>query len=332
MKNTFLFTALRRRKAAVSMTLVLLAVLLAGCGGDSADKNNSPPSETASASTQGSETAVGTRDSTPQVLVPQMDPAATFGNDLVQVNASYSQDGYIQVDYVGTNDNVKMQITTPENVVYTYTLHDPGSFETFPLTGGDGTYTVKVFEHVQDTQYSTAYTTSIDVTLASEFSPYLYPNQYVNFSPGDAAVAKGQELALSANTDLDVVTNVYNYIIKNISYDQEKADTVKSGYLPVPDETLKTGKGICFDYAALMATMLRTQRIPTRLEIGYSGTAYHAWVSVYITDVGWLDDIIKFDGHDWELVDPTLGANNSSEDRIRSYIGDGSNYETQYVY
>ena len=261
-----------------------------------------------------------------------MDPAATFGNDLVQVNASYAQDGYIQVDYVGTNDKVKMQITTPGEVVYTYTLHDPGSFETFPLTGGDGTYTVKVFEHVQDTQYSTAYTTSIDVTLANEFSPYLYPNQYVNFSPGDAAVAKGQELALSANTDLDVVTNVYNYIIKNISYDQEKADTVKSGYLPVPDETLATGKGICFDYAALMATMLRTQRIPTRLEIGYSGTAYHAWVSVYITDVGWLNGIIEFDGHDWELIDPTLGANNSGEDRIRSYIGDGSNYETQYVY
>ena len=329
MKKTPIFLPVSCRRGTA---ILLTALLLTGCGGSYAkpDTQASPPA--GADSTTESAATVGTRDSTPQALVPQMDASATYGNDLVQINDSYSQDGYIQIDYVGTNEKVKMQITTPGGTVYTYTLHEPGSFETFPLTGGDGSYIVKVFEHVQDTQYSTAYTTSIDVTLADEFSPYLYPNQYVNFSPGDAAVAKGQELVLPANTDLDVVTNVYNYIIKNITYDQEKADTVKSGYLPVPDETLATGKGICFDYAALMATMLRTQRIPTRLEIGYSGTAYHAWVSVYITDVGWLNVIIEFDGHDWELIDPTLGANNSGEDRIRSYIGDGSNYEMQYVY
>ena len=41
--------------------------------------------------------------------------------------------------------------------------------------------------------------------------------------------------------------------------------------LPSVDETLKTKKGICFDYAALMTAMLRSQGIPTKLEIGYQG-------------------------------------------------------------
>ena len=71
--------------------------------------------------------------------------------------------------------------------------------------------------------------------------------------------------------------------------------------LPNVDETLKTGKGICFDYAALMTSMLRSQRIPTKLEVGYAGETYHAWISTYVDDKGWVDDIIEFDGKDWQL-------------------------------
>ena len=48
-------------------------------------------------------------------------------------------------------------------------------------------------------------------------------------------------------------------------------------------------KGICFDYAALMTAMLRSQGIPTKLEIGYSGEVYHAWISTYIDEIGWVD-------------------------------------------
>ena len=37
---------------------------------------------------------------------------------------------------------------------------------------------------------------------------------------------------------------------------------VKSGYLPDVDKVFTENTGICFDYAAVMATMLRTQAIP----------------------------------------------------------------------
>ena len=84
-------------------------------------------------------------------------------------------------------------------------------------------------------------------------------------------------------------------------------------------------------YSAVMASMLRSQGIPTRLEVGYAGTAYHAWISTYITDVGWVNGIIEFDGTTWALMDPTFAANTNAN-TLKNFIGDGSNYKTKYIY
>ena len=126
-----------------------------------------------------------------------------------------------------------------------------------------------------------------------------------------------------------MIENIYHYVTSEITYDEKKAASVTYGYLPVIDETLKSGKGICFDYASVMSAMLRTQGIPTKLEVGYSGEAYHAWISAYVSETGWVDDIIEFDGKSWTLMDPTLAANNSASS-VKQYIGDGSNYVVKY--
>ena len=153
----------------------------------------------------------------------------------------------------------------------------------------------------------------------------------MSFDSSNEAVAKGEYLSYECNSDLEVVSAVYNYIIGNIVYDYEEAETVQSGYIPDVDEVLYTKKGICLDYAALMVTMLRSQRIPTRMEIGYAGTAYHAWLSTYIEDVGWVNGMIEFDGTKWSLMDPTF-ASNTKEKSLREFIGDGSNYSVKYIY
>lgn len=136
---------------------------------------------------------------------------------------------------------------------------------------------------------------------------------------------------MTLQTDLDYVQQVYHYVIENITYDKQKAETVASGYIPDPDATMESGTGICFDYASLMTALLRSQHIPTKLEVGYSGEAYHAWISVYLHEVGWVDNIIEFDGKDWSLMDPTLAASNSASS-VKKYIGDGSNYTVKYSY
>ena len=113
-------------------------------------------------------------------------------------------------------------------------------------------------------------------------------------------------------------------------YDEEKAETVKSGYLPSVDETLKTKKGICFDYAALMTAMLRSSGIPTRLDIGYATNIYHAWISTYLEEQGWVDNVIQFDGKSWTMMDPTFAADGG--DGIKDFITDSSNYNVQYIH
>ena len=231
------------------------------------------------------------------------------------------------VSYSGSNPKVKLQITGSDEITYTYNLHD--GYETFPLTSGNGSYTVGVFENMEGTSYSTLFTQTLDVTIQDEFGPYLYANQYVNFTAQSKTVAKAVELSSSANDDLEVIENVYNYIITNFTYDYDKAASVQSGYLPDVDDVLAKQTGICFDYAAVMAAMLRCERIPTRLEVGYMGDVYHAWISTYIKDKGWVNGIIEFDGNDWKLMDPTFASTSSDP---KDFLTQTDEYITKYVY
>ena len=125
---------------------------------------------------------------------------------------------------------------------------------------------------------------------------------------------------------------IYNYAVDNITYDNQKAATVQSGYLPNVDATLAQKKGICFDYAAVMTSMLRAQGIPTKLVIGYAGNVYHAWVSVYIQGQGWVDNIIYFDGTDWKLMDPTFVSSGKKSAEVLNYVSNPANYRQKFCY
>ncbi len=274
----------------------------------------------------------GSRDNKAVCLVPTAPGNEVYENEFAHVDVSNTSEGYIVVKYTGSSNKVKLQITPPNGITYTYNLSTAAQLdEVFPLQSGDGEYMVNVFENIEGTQYSMVFTQPVQVTISNEFGPFLYPNQYVNFHPEDKTITKGEELAYPCSSDLEVVSEVYNYIINNITYDYDEADTVQSGYIPIVDEVLLTKTGICLDYAALMTTMLRTQRIPTRMEIGYAGTAYHAWLSTYIKDVGWVNGMIEFDGKDWSLMDPTF-ASNTKEESLKEFIGDGKNYSVKYIY
>jgi len=69
-------------------------------------------------------------------------------------------------------------------------------------------------------------------------------------------------------------------------------------YLPDIEKTYLEETGICYDYAALFAAMLRSIGIPTKLVKGYSKEnpeVYHAWNEVLINGT-------------WIVVDTTLDA------------------------
>lgn len=299
--------------------------LLSGCGGQTGNPDSGQDgSSVPPGSTQGS----GSWDSTPKVLTPTADGSVTYGNETVAIDASNTRDGYIMASYIGSSSKVKLQIKGPDGVTYTYDMK-PEIYDTFPLSAGSGSYDIGVYENISGDKYSTAFYQTIEVQLKDEFTPFLYPNQFVNYSKDTEAVTLARELSADADSGLDVVANIYHYVIDNIVYDDEKADAPPTGYLPDLDETLETKKGICFDYASLMTCMLRSQGIPTKLQIGFSGEIKHAWISTYLEETGWVDNIIEFDGKDWELMDPTFAANTGAG-QLKKYIGDGSNYTLQY--
>lgn len=315
----------------------LILCVLTGCGSDTNGEQNSYEeqifSEEADAFTTPSAStteAASYRDNTPVCLVPTADGIAETHNEVASIDYSHASDGYICANYTGSCPKVKIRITSPDSTVYTYDLHGNG-YETFPLSSGSGNYEVTIYENVSGNNYSTCLYEKVSAAITDEFTPFLYPNQYVNFTADSKVVTIGAQLASTATSELEVITNIYDYITSHITYDYAKASDPPTGYTSDVDAILSSGTGICLDYAAVMTSMLRSQRIPTRLEVGYAQDAYHAWISVYTAETGWLNGIIEFDGNVWTLVDPTFGAN-TSDKTLKKFIGDGNNYILQKMY
>lgn len=272
----------------------------------------------------------GERATKTDFIYPEASGTATYQGGSVSIDASNTNHGYVMVKYSGSADKIKVQITGPDSNTYTYTSHS-GDYETFPLTSGNGGYSIDVLEHLSGDMYTLNFSQSISATLDNEFEPFLYPNQYVWYTASSKALKLGMELSDKSSDDLSYVEEVYNYVTDKIDYDNNKAANTPVDYVPDIDDTLDSEKGICFDYASVMAALLRSQGIPTKLEVGYSGAVYHAWISVYTEETGWVDDIIQFNGNSWSLVDPTLGASND-DSSVKDYVGDGSNYTVKYSY
>lgn len=267
----------------------------------------------------------------PDILVAEASGVLVKKNGKAVIDYSNTEDGYVMVQFTAdTSKRLKVQVQGP-TTTYTYNLNK-GEWTVFPLTDGNGKYQIKVFENVSGTKYSMVTSVTQEVALADEFAPFLRPNQYVDYSVSSKTVAKAKELTKELTDPLKKVAVIYDFVIKNLTYDKEKAATVTSGYLPVLDTVLEAKKGICFDYAALMAGMLRSQGIPCKLVIGYAGTAYHAWINVWTEDTGWVDGIIYFDGTTWQRMDPTFASTGKQSQAIMAYIGDGKNYTTKYLY
>lgn len=267
------------------------------------------------------------------VLEPVASGITVLSNEKVAIDASNAKDGYIMAAYKAVTDKkLKLRITGPDQVVYTYNLNQEGKYEVFPLSGGEGKYNIAVYENISGSKYATAYSTALTVMLTDEYAPYLRANQYVNYTADSEAVKKAAELVKDKNTALEKIAAVYQYTVTTLTYDKEKAKTVKSGYLPDIDTVLAEQKGICFDYAALMTAMLRSQGIPTRLVVGYAGDVYHAWINAFIPEKGWIEGVIYFDGETWKLMDPTFASSAKQSKQIMEYIGNGSNYTVKYLY
>lgn len=259
-----------------------------------------------------------------EIRLPTASGTLTQSDGLVLIDYSNTDQGYIQAKTLSSDhQRLKIQIMNNE-VKYNYDLNLDYEYETFPLNMGEGAYTITAFEHVSDNRYTPLFKIEVNVVFEQKNLPWLYPSQIVDYDQTCEAVIKSFELTAGDKTELDRVKSIYDYVTENIDYDWDKVEEVQGNYvLPVLDETLSSGKGICFDYAALMAAMLRVQNIPTKVITGDVEEGYHAWVEVYIHNMGWIAPHIYFEEETWTRIDPTFDAIGSN------YRG---KYETKYEY
>lgn len=315
-----------------SLFLVILALLLCGCGGDPAPA--SVPSATVAEVEAIAEEAAAMASlpdpAIPVVLECTAPGTAEDRGATAVVDYSNAADGYVMVKFFGECDTrLKVRVAGP-STTYTYNL-PIGEWTVFPLSDGSGEYQVILYRNVSGDKYATEMTTVFSALLEDEFAPFLRPNQYVNYSNAPNTMAMGQTLCTGIEDPLKKVAVVYDYVVDNFVYDYDRAANVKSGYLPELDTVLAEKKGICFDYAAVMTAMLRSQQIPCKLVVGYADDLYHAWISVWTQENGWVDGAIFFDGQTWKRMDPTFASSSQRSDKIMDYIENGQ-YTAKYLY
>ena len=328
--------------------LLPLVLLLFGCAGADVAAETQPqaPPETAPTETQPiavpetepiyepTDEATVPPETVPMplsiILEPQAPGIQEERCEDAVVDYSNAEDGYIMVRYLAQTDRRLKVLLKGPSTTYNYNLSQD-QWTVFPLSDGNGSYQAGIYINVDGSKYATVMTAHFDVALKDEFAPFLRPNQYVNYIDAPDTMALGAELCAGLTDPLEKVAAVYDYVVENLTYDEEKAATVKSGYLPVLDEVLSAKKGICFDYATMMTAMLRSQEVPCKLVVGYAGSIYHSWISVWTEENGWVDGVIFFDGHVWKRMDPTFASSAEDMEQILDYIEHG-NYTAKYLY
>ena len=322
--------------------LAISVIALSACGGSRGGNSSSGGSpagsvgnilnnfKTGQKATVKEDPELPDRDNKPVVLETTADDLATVEGNGATIDFSHAADGYIMAKYEGDNPKIKIQITKNGGSTYTYNVYPGDAFAGFPLSESGGVYNVAMFLNIEGDKYSQACAQEIHADISDEFSPFLRPNQYSNFTDTTRAVSRASEIAQGCKSDLKVIEELFLYVSGNVVYDYDKAKNVQSGYIPDIDETLSSGKGICFDYASLMVCMMRTQRIPCKLVVGYAGEAYHAWIRVHVDGIGWVANMIQFNDDQWTLMDPTFAAGGDTADP--NVVGDGENYNPVYYY
>lgn len=260
-------------------------------------------------------------------------PSTLQGNDKAQMETARLELGLIDLRYIGGADvRIKAQISGEGKTTYNYDLNGGGDWETFSFPQGDGTYTVKVLENTTENRYQPVYTTQVTIALSDPKSPFLYPNQFVHYREDSPAVKTANELMTDGGTDAQKAALAFDYVVDHLTYDHGKERSVKPGYLPDVDAVLAQEEGICFDYAALLCAMCRSQGIPCKLMVGYAGTVYHAWVEVYCENSALVDNAIPITAGEWSLLDPTFVSSNGRSQEIMRYVTDSSHYKPSYIY
>ena len=252
---------------------------------------------------------------------------------MLTIDYSNCSEGYVMVKAKPTAKTLKLRVVH-NNMDIHYDLNSDGKYEVFPLQDGNGKYVFTLYEKGKSNSYKQLNTINITVDMPDPNRCFLYPNQYINYTPETPAVIFAQELCKGMTDPEDIALTIYNYIAWDESQFEtwidetgqqqtmlvERIEFSKLGIrdsLPEIDKTFATNKGVCKDVSGLMVAMLRSVGIPTKYIVGKAHNEEHAWIAIIINN-----SEIEIDPQD-RIWDPKLKLNDLRihEDRGREGSG-----------
>lgn len=231
-----------------------------------------------------------------------------------------ANDGTVKLTYNNDYDvKVKLLVQLTGGTQYKYDIPKGSVNINIPLTQGNGEYKIVLCRNISGTKYAVMQTVSITQRLADEDVAYLSSNYIIDWDMTNAAIKKAQSLAKKGGKNK--IKYIYDFVVKNYTYDYSKASNINdiaknAAYIPNINNIYTEKKGICYDYSVLLASMLRSVGVPTKVVTGYTVNAdvYHAWNNVYADSK-------------WNVVDTTYDAQMYRAKRSYSMYKSFSDYK-----
>jgi transglutaminase-like putative cysteine protease len=255
------------------------------------------------------------------VFAIMVQPFAAAASNEPVIDTSRIDEGVISVSHTA-GQRLKVIVARGDKEVI-YDLRNDGIAETYPLQLGNGEYTVSVLENTTGNKYRYIKKQTVRLELEDEKQVFLASVQNINWRYDMKAIQKAKELTAGLKSDSDKIKKIYDYIVNSFTYDYDVLASLPTGYVPDIDNTLESGKGICYDFSSVFAAMLRSQGIPVKLVKGYTTNVegYHAWNEVYNSETG-----------EWIVVDTTYDVVIKAAGRAVSMAKETAHYSKVYEY
>ena len=138
---------------------------------------------------------------------------------------------------------------------------------------------------------------SVILSLILSAYIFVYKKEDVSLTNGQATlwdtatVELADEICADCDTDKEKVKAIYEWMIHNFEYDYEYNPVIQ--YFNI-HKTLRTHKGVCYDFAHLFASICRSHNIPCNVVDGNKRKNvqyHHTWNRVYFNGSWWNVDI-----------------------------------------
>jgi len=120
--------------------------------------------------------------------------------------------------------------------------------------------------------------------IPEDVERYLESEPFIE-STNAQIVAQANEISAGKSGPCQIVEAIYDYVISNITYEGYVADPQGALYC------LRSKRGDCTEFAALMTALCRAAGIPARMIEGVTneaGDEVHSWMEAYLPGLGWV--------------------------------------------